>query len=75
MQVSLEICRSPAQVACEPVIAVVDTASGVELPVVSTFNGLNVYELPYGYSTNFTIQGANFYSQDIWLNDPSLTGP
>jgi hypothetical protein len=75
VQVSLEICIDPSQVVCEPVVSVLDAATGVAQPVVSQFNGLNVYELPYGYSTNFTIQASNFYSNDIWLNDPSLTEP
>ncbi|MDQ7026211.1 MAG: hypothetical protein Q9P01_09330 [Anaerolineae bacterium] len=74
VQVSLEICRDPSQVVCEPIVSVLDSTTGVSLSVVSQFNGLNVYEMPYGYSTNFTLQGSNFYSEDIWLNDPSLTG-
>jgi hypothetical protein len=75
VQVSLEICRDPSQVVCEPVLSVLDAATNVALPTISQFNGLNVYELPYGYSTNFILQGENYYSNDIWLNDPSLTGP
>lgn len=75
VQVSLEICRDAAQVACEPVLSVLDRNTGVALPIISQFNGLNVFELPYGYSTNFTIEGTLYYSEDIWLNDPTLTGP
>jgi len=74
VQVTLEICSSPAQVACEPVISVTDNNTGQPVPVISQFNGLNVYELPFGFSTNFTISGANFTSNDIWLNDPSAIG-
>jgi hypothetical protein len=73
-QVTLELCRDPNQLACEPVTRVVNNTTGEEVPVVSRFNGLNVYELPYGYSTNFTIESANFISNDIWLNDPAATG-
>ncbi len=73
-QVTLELCRDPNQLACEPVTRVVNNTTGEEVPVVSRFNGLNVYELPYGYSTNFTIESVNFISNDIWLNDPAATG-
>ncbi len=73
-QVALEICREPSQVVCEPVLSIFDNTTGQFVPIISTFNGLNVFELPYGYSTNYTIEGANFISQDIWLNDPSLQG-
>jgi hypothetical protein len=74
-QVALEICRDPNQVVCEPVLSVFDNSTGQFVPIVSTFSGLNVFELPYGYSTNYTIEGANYISQDIWLNDPSLQSP
>lgn len=73
-QVTLEICREVAQVACEPVIAVLDNEAGRPLPVVDSFNGLNVYELPYGYSSTLIIEGENLFSTDIWLNDPALSG-
>jgi hypothetical protein len=71
-QVTLEICETTAQVACEPVATVFNNNTGLAVPVVSQFNGLNVYELPYGYSTNLLIEGATLYSQDVWLNDPSI---
>jgi len=73
-QVTLEICQTTAQVACEPVISVFDNALGQAVPVVSQFNGLNVYELAYGYTTNLLVEGTTLFSQDIWLNDPSLGG-
>lgn len=73
-QVTLEICRDVAQVACEPVLRLFDNRTGQDVPVVQIFNGLNVYELPYGYSTNYIIEGATLFSTDIWLNDPSLSG-
>lgn len=74
-QVALEICREPNQIVCEPVLSIFNNATGQFVPIVSTFNGLNVFELPYGYSTNYTIEGATYISQDIWLNDPSLQAP
>lgn len=74
-QVSLEICNDVSQVACEPVISIFNNNTGVAYPVISQFNGLNVYELPYGYSTNLLIEGTNFFSTDIWLNDPTLLTP
>jgi hypothetical protein len=73
-QVTLEICREVAQIACEPVVRVVNNSTGQVLPVLQQFNGLNVYELPYGYSTNLIIEGTTLFSTDIWLNDPALAG-
>lgn len=72
-QVTLEICRDSSQVACEAVTSVTN-AAGEQLPVLSQFNGLNVYELPYGYNTGLTIRGTRFVSNDIWLLDPSALG-
>lgn len=74
-QVSLEICREAAQIACEPVLSVFNNATGVQVPVISQLNGLNVYELPYGYSTNLVVEGDTLFSTDIWLNDPTLLTP
>lgn len=74
-QVTLEICNDTSQVACEPVISVLNGNTGIAVAPVSQFNGLNVYELPYGYSTNFLIEGSNLFSNDIWLNDPTLLTP
>lgn len=80
-QVTIQLCRTPNQVICEPAISVYNTALSQGLPVISqksvNVNGeviaLNVYELPYGYSNNiFLIEGETLYSRDIWLNDPSL---
>ncbi len=73
-QVALEICEETTQVVCEPVVSVLNTVTGVPIPIVSTFNGLNVFELAYGYSANVLITGRTLVSQDIWLNDPSLSG-
>lgn len=72
-QVTLEICRDASQVACQAVISVTN-AAGEQLPVLSQFNGFNVYELPYGYNTGFEIRGERFFSNDIWLLDPSALG-
>lgn len=74
-QVTLEICNDVSQVACEPVISLFDTNTGIAVPAVSQFNGLNVYELPYGYSTNYVIEGNSLFSNDIWLNDPTILTP
>jgi len=74
-QVSLEICREAAQIACEPVISVFNNGTGVGVPVISQLNGLNVFELPYGYSTNLVVEGETLFSTDIWLNDPTLLTP
>ncbi len=71
-QVALEICQEPQQINCEPVIAVFDQALGAARPVVSQFNGLNVYELPYGYSNTLVIEGATLVSPDVWISDPTI---
>lgn len=73
-QVALEICQDDAQVICEPVLSILNTLTGVPVPIISSVNGLNVFELPYGYSTNLLVEGTTLFSQDVWLNDPSLTG-
>ncbi len=71
-QVALEICAEPAQISCEPVIRVFDNNTGTEKPVLSQFNGLNVYEFPYGYTANLIIRGQTRFSPDIWISDPTI---
>ncbi|HLV35672.1 MAG TPA: hypothetical protein VKY59_11185, partial [Spirillospora sp.] len=71
-QVALEICTEPALINCEPVLRVFDNAAGAPKPVLSQFNGLNVYEFPYGYTPNLIIEGATLTSPDIWISDPSI---
>lgn len=71
-QVTLEICAEPQQITCEPVTSVFDNNLGVPEAVVSQFNGLNVYELPYGYSSTFTIEGPTLISPDVWISDPTI---
>lgn len=73
-QVTLEICTSSAQVACEPVIRITNQTTGQEVPPISTLNGLNVYQLPFGFSGNFLIEGANLFSNEIFIDDPSALG-
>jgi hypothetical protein len=73
-QVTLELCQQPAQnaVACEPVLTVFNTQTAAFVPPVGQFNGLNVYELPYGYSTNVVIESQNFFARDVWISDPTI---
>ncbi len=71
-QVTLEICNETAQITCEPVIRVFDNALGAAKPVLSQFNGLNVFEFPYGYNTNLLIEGATLVSPDVWISDPTI---
>ncbi len=73
-QVALEVCAQTAQVAttCEPVISIYDNNVGTSKPVLSVFNGLNVYEFPYGYQSNLVIEGTTLYSQDVWISDPTI---
>jgi hypothetical protein len=71
-QVALEICQDTAQTVCEPVIRVFDNAINSPKQVISQINGLNVYEFPYGYTANLTIEGATLVSPDIWISDPTI---
>lgn len=72
VQVTLEICSDTQQIACEPVIQVFDNNTGTYKPVIQQFNGLNVYEFPYGYSTNVIIEGTSLFSRDVWISDPAI---
>lgn len=72
VQVALEICQQPAQIVCEPVISVFDNVLSVPKPVLSQFNGLNVYEFRYGYNSQVVIEGATLVSPDVWISDPSI---
>lgn len=73
-QVTLELCQQPAQnaVACEPVLTVFNTQTAAFVPPIAQFNGLNVFELPYGYSTNVVIESQNFFANDVWISDPTI---
>ncbi len=74
VQVTLEICSDPSQIACEPVISVFDGNTNTFKPVIQTFNGLNVYEFPYGYLTNLIVEGQALFSRDLWISDPLIRG-
>lgn len=72
-QVGLEICAEPAQITCEPVLRIFDNAAGAAKPVLSqTPNGLNVFEFPYGYTSNLLVEGATLTSPDVWISDPTI---
>ncbi len=71
-QVALEICTDTTQTQCEPVISVFDNATGAPKPVLSQYNGLNVYEFGYGYTANLLIEGATLFSPDVWISDPTI---
>ncbi|MBE2272096.1 MAG: hypothetical protein IAE80_27925 [Anaerolinea sp.] len=73
-QVTLELCAQAAAVAtaCEPVVQVFDNNINANLPVLSVYNGLNVYEFRYGYTTNLLIEGSTRYSTDVWIADPTI---
>jgi hypothetical protein len=79
VQVALEICAEPVspdladiQMDCEPVVTVYDNAIGGAKPVLSQFNGLNVYEFRYGYNSNVIIEGPTRISPDVWIADPTI---
>ena len=69
---SLEICTDTTQIECEPVISIFDNGLNVAKPVLSQFNGLNVYEFPYGYTSNLNIASATLFSPDVWISDPTI---
>jgi hypothetical protein len=71
-QVALEICTDTTQIDCEPVVSVFDKGLGAAKPVISQYNGLNVYEFAYGYTPNLVIEGSTLFSPDIWVSDPTL---
>jgi hypothetical protein len=73
-QVALEICQQSAATGtgCEPVASIFDNNTGTSKPVLSIFNGLNVFEFRYGYSTNLVIESDTMYSQDVWISDPTI---
>jgi hypothetical protein len=71
-QVTLEICADTSQTDCEPVTRVYDNATGTAKPVLSTQNGLNVYEFAYGYTNNLLIEGDTRFSPDVWISDPTI---
>ena len=71
-QVALEICSDTTPTDCEPVIRVFDQGLGAEKPILSQFNGLNVYAFPYGYTSNLLIEGAARFSPDVWISDPTI---
>jgi hypothetical protein len=71
-QVTLEICQTTSQTDCEPVTSVFDNNLGAAKPVLSQFNGLNVYEFGYGYTANLIIEGATLFSPDVWISDPTI---
>jgi hypothetical protein len=72
VQVALEICQDATQTDCEPVVSVFDNGTGAPKPILSQYNGLNVYEFPYGYSPNLLIEGETLFSPDIWISDPTI---
>lgn len=71
-RVALEICAEPTQITCEPVVSIFDNNVGAAKPVLSQFNGLNVYEFRYGYTSNLVIEGATYFSPDVWISDPTI---
>jgi hypothetical protein len=67
----LELCAGVG-FGCEPVQAVFDGAN--PLPIVNVIGPYPVFELPYGYSNNYTLQSTTFYANEVWVSDPTLRG-
>jgi hypothetical protein len=72
VQVALEICAEPQQIACEAVINVFDNLTGTNKPVISQFNGLNVYEFRYGFNDQVVVEGSTRVANAIFLSDPTI---
>jgi hypothetical protein len=72
VQVALEICAEPQQIACEPVVSVFDNATGTFKPVLSQYNGLNVYEFRYGFNDQVVVEGTTRVTSAIFLSDPTI---
>jgi len=72
-QVTLELCADNNQVDCEPAEVVFDNNAGAPKQVIGQApNGLNIYQFPYGYSSNLLIESGNRFSSDVWISDPTL---
>jgi len=71
-QVALEICAETSQITCEPAISIYDSLTGGYKPILQQYNGLNVFDLPYGYQTNLLVEGSTRYSRDIFISEPGL---
>ncbi|MCK6578682.1 MAG: hypothetical protein L6Q98_11310 [Anaerolineae bacterium] len=73
-QVTLELCPEAArpEITCESVMQVFDNTTNTQKQVISQFNGLNVYEFIYGYTTNLLIESETLFSQDVWISDPTI---
>ena len=42
--------------------------------IVNVIGPYPVFELPYGYSNNYTLQSTSFYANEVWVSDPTLRG-
>jgi hypothetical protein len=71
-QVILELCVEPQKITCEPVISILDSATGAPVPIISQQNGQNVYEFPYSFVQNVVIESATLVSTNVFISDPSL---
>lgn len=72
VQVALEICAETSQITCEPVISIFDSLTNGYKAVLQQYNGLSVFDLPYGYQTNLLVEGSTRYSRDIFISEPGL---
>ena len=72
-RVTLSLCQTTAQIDCEPVNYVQNAQARTTVQPVSQSYGQNVYELPYGYLSSYRLESITYASNDMWLNDPSLT--
>ncbi|GAB4514358.1 MAG: hypothetical protein OHK0046_16340 [Anaerolineae bacterium] len=71
-RVTLELCATPQQIACEPVISAFDETLGINKPVLQQFNGLNVYEFRYGFSDAVVLESATRIALSVWISDPTI---
>lgn len=71
-QVAIEICAETSQITCESVISIFDSLTNSYKPILQQYNGLNVFDLPYGYQTNLLVEGGTRFSRDIFISEPGL---
>ena len=67
--VRLELCAA-VNFGCEPVQAAYGP-NGQALPILNVIGQYPVFELPYGYSASYILQSTSYYSNEVWVSDPT----
>jgi hypothetical protein len=72
VQVRMELCAAVG-LGCEPVTSAYDQ-SGLPLPTVNVIGAYPVFQLPYGYNSNYILVSQSYYANEVWVSDPTLRG-